>query len=166
MHLRLAFTIIPILALAGCAVQPSAPPEPALAVKLKGTAVEVQNFIEQHFRLHPELGYQIQSETDRAIVLQSDCNHVPDMNAFKCSLIMLGIANSEGKGPATSWDGPFSVATFRTAEIRGEVNVTANFQWCASDSIGKTYCMPNGSVADSNNVLRKLTASYRKEVQP
>ena len=40
--------VLTLLILAGCATGPTTPPESPISIQLKGTAVEVQNFIEQN----------------------------------------------------------------------------------------------------------------------
>lgn len=151
--------IIIILAfLAGCTTTPSTPPEPDISVQLKGTSVEVQNFIEERVRKNPGADFRVDSATDRAIVFKANCMDMPDMNAFKCAMIMMGVGNS-------GWDGPFAITTFRTAEIRGVVNLTVSTEWCAANAFGKTNCMPEGTSMERNKLLRKIKASYEQEAQ-
>lgn len=146
--------------LSGCATTPQAPPEAPISVKLQGTAVEVQNFIEGRFRKNQTVsGFRIENANDRAITFKGDCMNMQNMNAFKCAAVMMAVGNSR-------WDGPFAVLTFRTAEIRGVVNLTLNAEWCATNAFGKTNCMQNGSNAEHNDLLRKIKAAYEQEVRP
>ena len=147
------------LIIAGCATAPQTPPEPPISVQLRGTSVEVQQFIEERFRKNATNSFRVESATDRAITLKANCMDVPDMNAFKCSLIMMAVGNSR-------WDGPYAVITFRTAEVRGIVNLTVASEWCATNAFGKTNCMPYGSNAEANDLLRKLDQAYQREVRP
>lgn len=146
--------------LTGCATTPQSPPEAPISVKLQGTAVEVQYFIEDRFRKNQTVfGLRIENANDRAITFKGDCTNIQNMNTFKCAAIMMAVGNSR-------WDGPFAVLTFRTAEIRGIVNLTLNAEWCATNTFGKTNCIPNGSNAERNNLLRKIKAAYEQEVRP
>lgn len=152
----LFFTVL----LSGCATTPQTPPETPISVKLQGTAVEVQNFIESRFRENQAVaGFRIENANDRAITFKGDCMNMQSMNAFKCAAVMMAIGNSR-------WDGPFAVMTFRTAEIRGVVNLTLDAEWCAINAFGKTNCMQNGSHAEHNDLLIKIKAAYEKEVRP
>lgn len=83
----------------------------------------------------------------------------PDMGAFKCSLVMMAVGNS-------GWDGPHMVLTFRTAEIRGITNVTVQSEWCATNALGKTNCMNNGTSNQRNAMLRQLETAYAENVRP
>ena len=143
---------------AGCATTPSVPPEPQISVQLRGTSVEVQQFIEDRFRKNPAAGFRVENATDRVITFKADCMNVQSMNSFKCAAIMMAVGNSR-------WDGPFAVITFRTAEVRGVVNLTAIAEWCATNALGKSNCMPNGSNADANDLLRKINQAYQSEVR-
>lgn len=150
---KIIFAFVLPLVLAGCATnQPARPVEQPLSVKLPGTSVEVQHFIEQKM-LNRGFGYQVVSADNRSISFKTDCISIPTMNAFKCSMIMMAVGNSR-------WDGPHAVVTFRTAEIRGEVNLAGNAQWCATNVMGKTNCMPNGGAAEMNDLLRDIQAEY------
>ena len=146
------------LIIAGCATTPQTPLEPPISVQLRGTSVEVQQFIEDRFRKNASNIFRVESATDRAITLKANCMDVPDMNAFKCALILMAVGNS-------GWDGPHAVITFRTAEIRGIVSLTVSSEWCATNAFGKTNCMPNGSNAEANDMLRKLDQAYQREVR-
>ncbi|MCE1239518.1 MAG: hypothetical protein LWW83_06335 [Azonexaceae bacterium] len=150
--------ILLALSLAGCATN-QAPPEPEISVKLRGTAVEVQNFIEERLRNSQATGLRVESATDRVIVFKARCTDTLNMNPLKCAAVMMAIGNS-------GWDGPYAVLTFRTAEIRGVVNLTANAEWCATNAFGKTNCMPNGTNAERNSLLRNLAEVYGREVRP
>lgn len=148
-----------LIVLAGCATTPSAPPEPEIAVQLRGTAVEVQNFIEERLRQNPQSGLHVDGANDRELRFKGDCIDTPGMGAFKCSLVMMAVGNS-------GWDGPFAVVTFRTAEIRGVVNLTVQTKWCATNALGKTNCMDNGTNKDRNDMLRSIESAYTTEVRP
>ena len=143
--------------LSGCATAPTQPPEPLISVQLRGTSVEVQQFIEERFRKNPGSGFRVENATDRAITFKADCMNVPNMGAFKCSLIMMAVGNSR-------WDGPYAMFTFRTAEIRGLVNLTATSEWCAINAFGKSNCMPNGSNSEANDFLRRIEQIGRAHV--
>ena len=153
-HLQIALIVISMLS--GCATVPATPVEAPISVQLRGTSVEVQQFIEDRIR---KMGLRVESATDRAITFKSDCMNVPDMNALKCSLIMMAIGNSR-------WDGPHALLTFRTSEVRGVVNLTGTSEWCATNPFGKTNCIPNGPVAQMNMMLHMIDGSYRGEVRP
>lgn len=149
-----------LLLLSGCAAVPTVPPEQPISVQLRGTAVEVQQFIEDRFRKNQGLnGFHVENATDRVITFKADCMNVQTMNAFKCAALMMGIGNS-------GWDGPFAVLNFRTSEIRGIVNLTLNTQWCATNAFGKSNCITGGSNADMNDMLRKVDKLYQTEVRP
>lgn len=159
MKASLFISIFTSLMISGCATVQQAPPEPLISVQLRGTSVEVQQYIEERFRKNPSNGFRVESATDRAITLKADCMDVPNMNAFKCAVIMMAVGNS-------GWDGPYAVITFRTAEIRGIVNLTVASEWCATNAFGKTNCMPNGSNAEANELLRKIDQAYQRDVRP
>lgn len=147
--------------LSGCATRvPQPPPEPPISVKLQGTPVEVQNFIEDRFRKNQAVAsFRVENASDRAITFKGDCMNMPGMNAFKCADVMMGVGNSR-------WDGPFLVMTFRTAEIRGLVNLTLDVEWCATNAFGKTNCKREDSNAEHNDLLRKIQTAYEREVRP
>lgn len=102
---------------------------------------------------------RVERATDRELVFKGDCMDTPDMNAFKCSLVMMGVGNS-------GWDGPHMVLTFRTAEIRGVTNVTVQSKWCATNALGKTNCIDAGTSSQRNDLLRQLEAAYADNVRP
>ena len=138
----------------GCATTPSAPQEPEISVELKGTAVEVQTFIEEKLRSNPQTApLKVDSANDRAIVFKGQCMDAPNMGAFKCAAIMMAVGNS-------GWDGPYEVMTFRTSEIRGIVHLTLSSEWCATNAFGKTNCMPDGTNATRNQILRAVQEGY------
>lgn len=145
-----------VLALVGCATQPTPPPEPLITVQLRGTAVEVQQFIEDRFRKQVPQVYRVESATDRAITFKADCMSIEGMNPFKCAAVMMAVGNS-------GWAGPFGVLTFRTAEIRGDVSLSLSSEWCATNAFGRTNCMPNGSNANVNAYLRRIEADYQRD---
>lgn len=149
-----------IAILTGCASAPPVPQEPEISVQLQGTAVEVQNFIEQKFRSNPQTAsFKVDSADDRSIVFKANCMNTPTMNAFKCAAIMMGVGNS-------GWDGPYAVMTFRTSEIRGTVNLTVTTQWCATNAFGKTNCMMDGNNASRNQILRAIESGYKNNSSP
>lgn len=153
-----AVALIASVVTVGCATGPQVPQEPALSVQLRGTAVEVQNFIEERLRKN-SAPLRVDSATDRAVVFKGDCLNMPGMSAFSCAAVMMAVGNSR-------WDGPFAVWTFRTSEIRGVVNLTGTAEWCATNAFGKTNCMPSGSVNEMNEALRKIKGAYDSEVRP
>ena len=149
-----------LLLLSGCAAVPAVPPESPISVQLRGTSVEVQQFIEDRFRKKQELsGFRVENATDRVITFKADCMNLQTMNAFKCAAIMMAVGNS-------GWDGPFAVFNFRTSEIRGIVNLTVTSEWCATNAFGKSNCIAGGSNAEMNDMLRKLDKVYQAEVRP
>jgi hypothetical protein len=158
MNTKLLVSALVISTLTGCATAPATPPEPLISVQLRGTAVEVQQFIEDRFRKNPTSGLRVENATDRAITFKGDCMNTAGMNAFKCTAIMMAVGNSR-------WDGPYLILTFRTAEVRGVVNLTLNSEWCATNAFGKSNCMPGGSNAEMNDVLRKVEQAYKTEVR-
>ena len=159
MNKSLATLMLVIGSLTGCATAPARPPEPLISIQLRGTAVEVQQFIEDRFRKNQTAGFRIENATDRAITFKADCMNVPNMNAFKCAAVMMAVGNSR-------WDGPFVVLNFRTSEIRSVVNLTATSEWCATNAFGKSNCMPGGSNAEMNDLLRKIDQAYQTEIRP
>ena len=150
-------SLLILLSLLGCATKNQNQP-PRISVKLNGTAVEVQNFIEERFR-QKNASFYVESATDREIVFKANCMDTPGMNAFKCSLIMMSVGNS-------GWDWPFSVISFRTSEIRGVVNLTASSKWCATNAFGKTNCRNSGSNAEHNELMRKIETAFQQEIRP
>lgn len=158
MKKQLTLSMLVFGVLTGCATVPVTPPESLISIQLRGTAVEVQQFIEDRFRKNQGSGFRVENATDRAITFKADCMNVPNMNAFKCAAIMMAVGNSR-------WDGPFVVLNFRTSEIRGVVNLTATSEWCATNAFGKSNCMVGGSNAEMNGLLRKIDQAYQTEVR-
>jgi hypothetical protein len=151
------FTVLTVGVLGGCATTAQAPQEPEISVELSGTAVEVQTFIENKLRSNPQTApLKVDSANDRAIVFKGPCMEAPNMGAFKCAAIMMAVGNS-------GWDGPYSVMTFRTSEIRGIVHLTLSTEWCATNAFGKTNCMPDGNNTMRNQLLRAVKGAYEKE---
>jgi hypothetical protein len=152
-----------LLILGGCATTPSAPPVAPISIQLKGTAVEVQNFIEQTIPYTHGVyakNLKIINADNRSITFQTDClMNVEGMGAFSCTMILMAVGNS-------GWDGPFLNITYRTNEIREEVTVTMQSQWCASNLVGKTNCMKsNLSEEKSNQHLLDLKKNYEIKVR-
>jgi hypothetical protein len=159
MTMRTAIGLTSLALLSACASPPTAPPETLISVQLKGTAVEVQQFIEDRIRRTLGNAFRVENASDRSITFKGDCMATPNMNAFKCAAVMMAVGNSR-------WDGPHAVLTFRTSDVRGLVNVTATSDWCATNAFGKTNCMPNASNAELNTLLRSLDQAYQTEVRP
>lgn len=150
------FSICAISALTGCATGPQQPPEAPISVQLAGSAVEVQDFIQHRSMTRGSSALQVETANDRTLIMKGLCTALPDMTPFKCSMIMMAVGNSQ-------WDGPYAVMTFRTNEVRGNVNLTLQAQWCATNPFGKTNCMNNGTARDTNELLRKIKSSYDSE---
>ena len=93
MQLTFAFALLTISLLSGCATTPATPPEAPISVQLRGTSVEVQQFIEERLRKDPSIGLRVESATDRAITFKTDCMNVPKMNALSCAAIMMAVGN-------------------------------------------------------------------------
>ena len=153
--------VLTLLILAGCATGPTTPPESPISIQLKGTAVEVQNFIEQnisntHGKRAKDL--RITNADNRSITFQTDCMKVDPYGAVSCTLILTVVGN-------TGWDGPFLTITYRTNEIREVTTVTLLSQWCATNLVGKTNCIDNESTAITNQYLRELKANYEIKVR-
>jgi len=149
------------LVLVGCETTPSKPPESPISIQLKGTAVEVQNFIEQNLSLihgNNAKNLKILNADNRAIVFQGDCMRMESMGAVSCSLIKLAVGN-------TGWDGPFLTITYRTNEIREVVTVNMLSQWCATNLVGKTNCMDSTTSSITNQNLRDLKTNYESKVR-
>lgn len=147
-----AAALVAAAGLVGCATAPQAPPEAAISVALPGTANEVQQYLEDRTRAKGI--YRIEQAAERQITFKTDCMNVPEMNAFKCSLVMMGVGNS-------GWSGPWSVLTFRTNQVREVVNLSVDAQWCATNAFGKTNCMQSGTNAQANALLRDIEAEYK-----
>jgi hypothetical protein len=147
--------------LSGCATGPTTPPESAISIQLKGTAVEVQNFIEQNIsNTHGKSAknLRITNVDNRSITFQTDCMKVDPYGAVSCTLILTVVGN-------TGWDGPFLTITYRTNEIREVTTVTLLSQWCATNLIGKTNCIDSATNAITNQYLRELKVNYENKVR-
>ena len=147
----------------GCTTKPSAPPVDPISIQLKGTAVEVQNFIEQNIqKTHGTYAknLKIVNADNRSITFQTDClMNVQGMGAFTCTMVLMAVGN-------TGWDGPFLNITYRTNEIREVVTVTLQSQWCATNLVGKTNCMNGGlSTEQANQYLLDLKKNYETKVK-
>ncbi len=158
MKIKSIFLLGIIAMVAGCATGPTAPSESLISVQLRGSAVEVQQFIEERFRKNQVSGFRVENATDRAITFKTDCTKIASMNTLRCAAIMMAIGNSR-------WDGPFLVFNFRTSEVRGVVNLTFTSEWCAISPFGKSNCTPGGTNADMNDMLRKIDQAYQSEVR-
>ncbi len=90
----LALSMLAIIVLTGCATVHTTPPESPISIQLRGTAVEVQQFIEDRFRKNPGTGLRVENATDRVITFKADCMNMSNMNAFKCAAIMMAVGNS------------------------------------------------------------------------
>jgi len=149
-----------LFTLTSCATGPTKPAATPITIQLKGTAIEVQNFIEQ--KLNQTFsgrasGMKLTSSNDRAITFQTDCMNVNGRGAISCSLLLMAIGN-------TGWDGPNYTVTYRTNEIRGITTVRAITQWCATNLLGKTNCSRT-DIEGSNILLKELKSSYETEVR-
>jgi hypothetical protein len=145
------------LLLVGCAAAPRVQQQPPLTLQLNGTAVEVQNFIEERMRGKGAI-YTVENATDRALTIKANCSNLPNQKPLQCALIMMTIGNS-------GWDGPYLMMTFRTAEIRGVVNLSLQSEWCAINAFGKSNCTSAGSNNDHNEILDGIRAAYQAEVR-
>lgn len=150
--LVMAAAVVAAAALGGCAMTPQAPPEAAISVALPGTSNEVQQYLEDRTRAKGV--YRVEQASDRSITFKTDCMNVPEMNALKCSLVMMAVGNS-------GWSGPWSVLTFRTNQVREVVNLSVDAQWCATNAFGKTNCMQSGTNAQANALLRDIESEYK-----
>ena len=153
--------VLTMLILAGCTTGPTTPPESPISIQLKGTAVEVQNFIEQninntHGRSAKNL--RITNADNRSITFQTDCMKVESYGAVSCTLILTVVGN-------TGWDGPFLTITYRTNEIREVTTVTLLSQWCATNLLGKTNCIDSANNTITNQYLRELKSNYESKVR-
>jgi hypothetical protein len=144
------------LLLSGCASNPSIPQEAPISVQIKGTSIEVQNFIEERMRVNSSGVFYIENSSDRSITLKANCNRLPNQKPLQCGLIMMGIGNSH-------WDGPYLMMTFRTADIRGTINVTLQSEWCAINAFGKSNCMPAGTNNEHNEILRNMKRMFEAD---
>jgi hypothetical protein len=155
---KFILVVFPLLFfLNGCATTEQAPKEAALSIELNGSAVEVQNFIEENsLQKFKEFAPRIKlvSANDRAISFESYCIDVKDMGAFKCTGILLVVGN-------TGWDGPYLNISFRTNEIRGVTTVRASHQWCAINLLGKQSCGLE-NISKANDLLRDLKNDFEK----
>ena len=149
-----------LISLTSCATGPSEPEATPITIQLKGSAVEVQNFIEQKINQTFSgiaSGMNLVSANDRGITFQTDCMNVEGKGAVSCSLLLMVIGNS-------GWDGPNYTVTYRTNEIRGITTVRAITQWCATNIIGKTNCSRT-DIRGSNTLLQELKTNYENEVR-
>jgi hypothetical protein len=146
------------LTLSGCATPSSTPEETSVSIELNGSAVEVQNFIEETIsRTYGKeaSGLKVVSADDRSITFQTDCMNVYSMGAFKCTMILMAIGN-------TGWDGPFLTIIYRTNEIHETTIVRSEYKYCATNILGKINCgLLNIPVSNQN--LLELKSSYEKK---
>lgn len=155
------FYIVGMLAtglIAGCANNPQVPQESPISIQLKGTSTEVQNFIEDRIRSRGNGVFSVENANDRLLTLKADCNRLPNQKPMQCGLIMMGVGNSR-------WDGPYLMLNFRTNQIRENVNVTVQSEWCAVNAFGKSNCMPAGNTNENNDILRGIKMAYDSEVR-
>jgi len=158
---KVLLAILLSLIVVGCATAPTNPPESPISIQLKGTAVEVQNFIEQNIgNTHGKSAknLRITNADNRSITFQTDCMKVDPYGPVSCTLILTAVGN-------TGWDGPFLTITYRTNEIREVTTVTLSSQWCATNLVGKTNCMDSATTAITNQYLRELKANYESKVR-
>lgn len=143
------------LLLSACAMTPTEPLEPEISVQLKGTAVEVQHFIEERYRKNIP-AFRVVEVDERKISLRAHCSQVQELEAVSCGLILLAIGNSR-------WDGPYFHTTYRTSEIRGVTHLAVSTEWCATNAFGKENCRTNGSNSDRNALLRTIEKEYTQQ---
>lgn len=144
---------IGLAALTGCATVPREQP---ITIMLSGTSTEVQSFIEDTIMSAENNKFEVYSADNRSISFKADCMSVPDMNAFKCAMVMTIIGN-------TGWDGPYLIMNFRTTELKGKVKVTCNPTWCATNAFNKTNCVPALGATETNALLRRLESAYNRQ---
>lgn len=150
-----SYLLILVLLLCGCASVPQEPDEEPISIKLKGTSVEVQTFIEEFvYRGNPKA--TVLNADNRSITFQTYCMDIEGYGGMSCALIMMTVGNS-------GWDGPYLNFTYRTSEIRGEVRVTLSSSWCATNAFGKTNCGSASSNKERNEALRNLKMRYESQ---
>jgi len=150
------YLFLTILLLSGCASVPQEPDEEPIAIKLNGTVVEVQTFIEEAV-FNASAKAELLNADNRSITFQEDCMDVLD-SSVRCAILMMTIGNS-------GWDGPFLNTTFRTNEIRGIIRVTLSTKWCAINAAGKRNCGSAYNNKMKNEVLRAMKNKYEVNVR-
>ncbi len=158
MKISLSIAISMVFLVTGCANNPPVPQESPLSIQLKGTSTEVQNFIEERIRSRGNGVMNVENASDRLLTMKADCNRLPNQKPLQCGLIMMGIGNS-------GWSGPYLMLNFRTNQIRENVNVTVQSEWCAVNAFGKSNCMPAGNTNENNEILRGIKMGYESEVR-
>jgi hypothetical protein len=152
------FALLVTVLITGCANTPQVPQESPISIQLKGTSTEVQNFIEDRIRRNGNGVFSVENANDRLLTLKANCNRLPNQKPMQCGLIMMGVGNSR-------WDGPYLMLNFRTNQIRENVNVTVQSEWCAINALGKSNCMPAGNINENNDILRGIKTGYDSEIR-
>lgn len=133
---------------AGCA---SVPQETPITVNIAAQVPAVQFKLEDLIRTQAPHS-EVKTQNSTMLIMSNDCVTLPTMDAFKCSVVMMGIGN-------TGWTGPFHVQTYRFAEIDGKTSVRGGWNWCAVNGFGKENCTAINP-AGVNAYLRKLDESF------
>lgn len=152
---KLALALTASLVFSGCATN-SLPPEDPMTIKLDIPASEAQFRMESMISERLPKSYVVNAN-DNNLTMQIDCMNAPGFDAFKCSMIMMGIGNS-------GWSGPWQIMDFRFYEINGETNVRSSWKWCAENGFGKRNCS-NIQAAYSNNALRHFESIVNADKQ-
>ena len=154
-----SFLVFFFIGLTSCATTPSKPVEGPISIQLKGTSVEIQNFIEEIMqqKYADKTRYkklEIINADNRSITFQTECMNLKSNGAFKCTGILMLVGN-------TGWDGPFLTITYRTNEVAGITTVKSEYKYCATNILGKISCGLE-SIVNSNKNLRELEISFNK----
>lgn len=135
--MKIQSMIVLVLMLSGCATVPKENP---ITVTVN-QPVAVAQFTMETVMRESAPATQVKTQTEHMLVLTNDCMNVPQMDAFKCSMVMMAIGN-------TGWSGPYHIQTYRFVNIDGKTNVRGDWQWCAVNGFGKENCSqinPNAS---------------------
>lgn len=136
--------------------------EQPISIELKGTSVEVQNFIEKNLSNYQgkyAKDLKVVHADNRSIVFSTDCTNVNYLGVVSCTFSKSLIGN-------TGWNDMVFNATYRTNEIRGLTVVRLETKLCTTNMIGSnTKCVNEGSNEVNNIYLRNLKNDYDSQVK-
>jgi hypothetical protein len=136
--------------------------EQAISIELKGTSVEIQNFIEKnlsnsHGKYAKDL--RVVNADSRSITFSTDCTNVSYLGVVSCTLTKSLIGN-------TGWNDMVLNIIYRTNEIRGVTVVKLETKLCTSNMIGSnTKCLDEGGNERRNRFLLDLKNDYESQVK-
>lgn len=154
-------TLLVFFIFTGCETTSKVDEQP-ISIELKGTSVEIQNFIEKNLsNSHGQYAKDLRviSADSRSITFSTDCINVSYLGVISCSLTKSLIGN-------TGWNDMVLNIVYRTNEIRGVTVVRLDTKLCTTNIINsKTNCIDEGNNERRNRFLLDLKNDYELQVK-